>query len=96
MNCQSSALCVVSSYSTTLFNTWFMDFFLTSSGPCTVSLYLLIYFQHDTVYLFLENCSICFGWYLHPSSGARTTVQYLVLVKALLLSAAIVEELELV
>ena len=52
--------------------------------------------QHYTVYLFLENCSTCFGLYLQPSSGARTTVQYLVLVKALLLSAAIVEELELV
>ena len=30
--------------------------------------------QHYTVYLFLENCSTCFGWYLHPSSGAHTTV----------------------
>jgi len=30
--------------------------------------------QHLTVYLFLENCSICFWWYLHPSSGAHTTV----------------------
>ena len=27
-----------------------------------------------TVYLFLENCSTCFGWYLHPSSGAHITV----------------------
>ena len=26
-----------------------------------------------TVYLFLENCSTCFGRYLHPSSGAHTT-----------------------
>jgi len=30
--------------------------------------------QRYTVYLFLENCSTCFGWYLHPSSGAHTTV----------------------
>jgi hypothetical protein len=30
--------------------------------------------QHYTVYLFLENCSTCFGWYLHPSSGAHTTI----------------------
>jgi hypothetical protein len=29
--------------------------------------------QHYTVYLFLENCSTCFGWYLHPSSGAHTS-----------------------
>jgi len=52
--------------------------------------------QHYTVYLFLENCSTCFEWYLHRSSGAHTTVfKYLVLVKPLLLPAAIVEELEL-
>jgi len=30
--------------------------------------------QHYTVYLFLENYSTCFGCYLHPSSGAHTTV----------------------
>ena len=30
--------------------------------------------QHYTVYLFLENCSTCFGRYLHPSSGAHITV----------------------
>ena len=30
--------------------------------------------QHYTVYIFLEYCSICFGWYLHPSSGAQITV----------------------
>ena len=30
--------------------------------------------QLYTVYLFLENCSTCFGWYIHPSSGAHTTV----------------------
>jgi hypothetical protein len=42
-----------------------------------------------------DNCSTCFGHYYHPSSGAQTTVttesgnRYTVL-----LSAAIVEELE--
>ena len=39
-----------------------------------------------------------FGWYLHPSSGAHTTVSTapgIFLVKPLLLPAAIVEELEL-
>ena len=38
--------------------------------------FLLIYFQQDATLhsLFLENCSTCFGWYLHPSSGAHTTV----------------------
>ena len=30
--------------------------------------------HHYTVYLFLENCSTCFVWYLHPSSGAHTNV----------------------
>ena len=30
--------------------------------------------QHYTVYLYLENCSTCFGWYHYPSSGAHTTV----------------------
>ena len=30
--------------------------------------------QRYTVYLFLENCSTCFGWHLHPYSGAHTTV----------------------
>ena len=30
--------------------------------------------QRYTAYLFLENCSTRFGWYLHPSSGAHTTV----------------------
>jgi len=30
--------------------------------------------QHYTVYLFVENCSTCFGWYFYPSSGAYTTV----------------------
>ena len=30
--------------------------------------------QLYTVHLFLENCSTCFGWYLHPSSEAHTTV----------------------
>jgi hypothetical protein len=30
--------------------------------------------QHYTVCLFLGNCSTYFGRYLHPSSGAHTTV----------------------
>ena len=44
-----------------------------------------------------DNCSTCFGRYYHPSSGAQTTVttasgnRY-----TILLSAAIVEELELI
>ena len=42
----------------------------TLCSPC-------IYIQQDATLhsLFISgNCSICFGWYLHPSSGAHTTV----------------------
>ena len=38
---------------------------------------ILIHIQQDATLhsLFLSgNCSICFGWYHHPSSGAQTTV----------------------
>ena len=59
---------------------------------------LLYKFQQDvhvTKFILSDNCSTCFGGYYHPSSGAQTTVitasgnRYTVL-----LSAAIVEELE--
>jgi hypothetical protein len=39
--------------------------------------YIQIYFQQDATLpsLFIsENCSTCFGWYFHLSSGAHTTV----------------------
>jgi len=39
--------------------------------------YILIYIQLDAMLhiLFISgNCSTCFGWYFHPSSGAHTTV----------------------
>jgi hypothetical protein len=50
-----------------------------------------------TQFILLGNCSTRFGWYHHPSSGAQTTISTdLVFVTSLLLSAAIVEELELV
>ena len=38
---------------------------------------ILIYIQQDAKLhslFYLENCSTCFGWYLHPSSGAQTTL----------------------
>jgi len=38
--------------------------------------YIPIYIQKDAALhsLFISgNCSTCFGWYLHPSSGAHTT-----------------------
>jgi hypothetical protein len=52
---------------------------------------------HVTEFILSDNCSTCFGCYHHPSSGAQTTVtiaygnHYTVL-----LSAAILEELELI
>jgi hypothetical protein len=39
--------------------------------------YIPIYIQQDAILhsLFVSgNCSTCFGWYFHPSSGAHTTV----------------------
>ena len=30
--------------------------------------------QRYTVHLFMENCSTCFGRYLHPSSGAHNCI----------------------
>jgi hypothetical protein len=39
--------------------------------------YIPIYIQQDATLhgLFISgNCSRCFGWYFHPSSGAHTTV----------------------
>ena len=39
--------------------------------------YITIYIQQDATLhsLFMSgNCSTCFGWYLHPSSGTHTTV----------------------
>ena len=30
--------------------------------------------RNVTQFILSGNCSTCFGWYLHPSSGAQTTV----------------------
>ena len=72
---------------------------LTSMGPCIVSIFQYISnkMQHYTVYLYLETA-------LHVLGGTSTQhqeriqlyLQHLVFVTPLLLSAAIVEELELV
>jgi hypothetical protein len=61
-----------------------------------ILLYKSQQYVHVTEFILSDNCSTCFGRYYHPSSGAQTTVtaasgnRY-----TLLLSAAIVEELEL-
>jgi hypothetical protein len=56
----------------------------TQQGPSSSSTaktnnphYIPIYIQQDATLhsLFISgNCSTCFGWYLHPSSWAHTTV----------------------
>ena len=86
---------------------------------------ILIYSQQDATLhslFYLENCSTCFEWHHHPSSGVQTTVStasgichtviaicrnpgsvgtglsalWVAFITPLLLSAAFVEELELV
>jgi len=64
---------------------------------CSILLYKFQQDAHLTDLILSDNCSTCFGRNYHPSSGAQTTVptasgnRYTVL-----LSATIVEELELV
>jgi hypothetical protein len=53
--------------------------YLTFMGPCIVNIYIYIYIyiQQDAMLhsLFISgNCSTCFGWYLHPPSGAHKTL----------------------
>jgi hypothetical protein len=46
-------------------------------GRAPNSILVYSYIQQDATLhsLFISgNCSICFGWYFHPSSGAHTTV----------------------
>ena len=54
---------------------WYPNFFNTQgSVQCK---YIPIYIQKDATLhiLFISgNCSTCFEWYLHPSSGAHTTL----------------------
>jgi ABC-type long-subunit fatty acid transport system fused permease/ATPase subunit len=61
--------------------------------------YISKYNKQDATLHTLFNsvkCSTCFRRYLHPSPGAQKLyIQHRVLVKTLLLSPAIVEELEL-
>jgi len=46
----------------------------SNNKPVFSFLYISNEMQLYTIYLFLENCSIRFGWYFHPSSGAHITV----------------------
>ena len=67
---------------------------LTFMGPCIVRLFQYTYPTRCNVTQFIisRNCSTCFGWYPHPSSGARTTVS----TATGTCHTAIVKELELV
>jgi len=72
---------------------------LTFMGPCTVSLfqYICNMMQRYTVYLHLENAlHVSGGTSTHHQERIQLYLQHLVFVTPLLLSVAIVEELELV
>jgi hypothetical protein len=64
-------------------------------APNSIPIYSYIQQNAKSHSFFISgNCSACFEWYFHPLSGAHTTVSTASL--PLLLSASIVEELELV
>jgi len=66
-------------------------------GPCIVSIlqYIFNKMQHYTVYLYLENAlHVSGGTSTHHQERIQLYLQHLVFVTPLLLSAAIVEELE--
>jgi len=70
---------------------------LTFMGPCIVSIfqYILNKMQRYTVYLYLETAvHVSGGTSTHHQESIQLYLQHLVFVTPLLLSAAIVEELE--
>jgi hypothetical protein len=72
---------------------------LTFMGPCIVSIFQYIFdkMQRYIVYLYLETAlNISGGTSTHHQQRIQLYLQHLVFVTPLLLSAAIVEELELV
>ena len=72
---------------------------LTFMGPCIVSIFQYIFnkMQRYTVYLYLETAlHVSGGTSTHHQERIQLYLQHLVFVTPLLLSAAIVEELELV
>jgi hypothetical protein len=72
---------------------------LTRMGPCIVSIFQYISnkMQRYTVYLYLETAlHISGGTSFHHQERIQLYLNHLVFVTSLLLSAAIVEELELV
>jgi hypothetical protein len=75
-----------------------LAYFLTFIGPCIVII-ILIYIQQDaTLYslFYLETAlHVSGGTSTHPQERKQLYLQHLVFVTPLLLSAAIVEEMEL-
>jgi hypothetical protein len=72
---------------------------LTFMGPCIVSIFQNISnkMQRYTVYLYVETAlHVSGGIFTHHQERIQLYLQHLVFVTPLLLSAAIVEELELV
>jgi hypothetical protein len=70
---------------------------LTFMGPCIVSIFQYISnkMQRYTVYLYLETAlRVLGGTFTHHQERTHLYLQHLVFVTPLLLSAAIVEELE--
>jgi hypothetical protein len=70
---------------------------LTFMGPCIVSIfqYISSKMQHYTVYLYLETAPhVSGGTSTHHQERIQMYLQHLVFVTPLLLSVAIVEELE--
>jgi len=72
---------------------------LTFMGPCIVSIfqYITNKMQRYTAYLYLETAlHVSGGTFTHHQERIQLYLQHLVFVTTLLLSAAIVDELELV
>jgi hypothetical protein len=58
--------------------------------------FIVKYIQQDATLhsLFISgNCSTCFGWYFHPSSGAHTTVWSRVLLEKLTVNFAVSQKI---
>jgi hypothetical protein len=67
----------------------------TGRAPNSIPIYSYIQQDSTSHSLFISgNCSACFGWYFHHQERIQLYLQHLVFVTPLLLSAAIVEELE--
>jgi hypothetical protein len=78
MNGGQTSLQLVHKPCTSIHNTFFFNFMLIC--PCIVKLFLKIFQQDDTFFLysilFPVNGFTCFGWNTHPSSGAWINCNY--------------------